>query len=197
MADLYQTGVKMEESYKGKLLIATPVLDTDVVFHHSVVYIYEQRPNGEHVGVILNKPSEFRCTSLGALKGIDFDPMLEDKVIHKGGPVSDTSILLLHTSEWTSTNTMTATEQVCMTSDALMLEKLAMGNEPDGWRMFAGMSVWQRGQLQDEINRGGWLQVATPSNHAIFDYADEAQYVKGIDLAASQTFADYLQEKLL
>ena len=28
MADLYQTGVKMEESYKGKLLIATPVLDT-------------------------------------------------------------------------------------------------------------------------------------------------------------------------
>jgi putative AlgH/UPF0301 family transcriptional regulator len=87
---------------------------------------------------------------------------------------------------------MTATEQVCMTSDALMLEKLAMGNEPDGWRMFAGMSVWQRGQLQEEINRGGWLQVATPSNHAIFDYADEAQYVKGIDLAASQTFADYL-----
>ena len=190
MAAHYQTGVKMED-LKGKLLVATPALDTDVVFHHSVVYVYEHRKDGEHVGVILNKPSEFRCTSLGALKGVDFAPALEDHVIHKGGPVSDTSILLLHTSEWTSTNTLTATEEVCMTSDALMLEKLAMGNEPNGWRMFAGMSVWQRGQLEDEIAKGGWL-VAEPSNHSIFDYATEEQYVKAIDLAASKTFANYL-----
>jgi len=78
-----------------------------------------------------------------------------------------------------------------MTSDALMLEKLAMGNEPKGWRMFAGMSVWQRGQLEDEIAKGGWL-VAEPSNHSIFDYATEEQYVKAIDLAASKTFSNYL-----
>ena len=190
MADHYQTGVRMED-LKGKLLIATPMLDTDVVFHHSVVYVYEARKGGEHVGVILNKPSEFRCTSLGALKGIDFAPALEEKVIHKGGPVSDTSILLLHTSEWTSTNTITATDEVCMTSDALMLEKLAMGNEPNGWRMFAGMSVWQTGQLENEIARGGWL-IANPSNHTIFDYATEEQYVKAIELAASKTFDNYI-----
>jgi putative AlgH/UPF0301 family transcriptional regulator len=91
---------------------------------------------------------------------------LENEVIHKGGPVSDTSILLLHTSEWTSTNTITATDEVCMTSDSLMLEKLAMGNAPHGWRMFAGMSLWQTGQLEDEIARGGWL-IAEANNHSI------------------------------
>ena len=45
MAAHYQTGVKMED-LKGKLLVATPALDTDVVFHHSVVYVYEHRKDG-------------------------------------------------------------------------------------------------------------------------------------------------------
>ena len=190
MAGHYQTGVKMED-LKGKLLVATPALDNDVVFHHSVVYVYEHRKDGEHVGVILNKPSEFRCTSLGALKGVDFAPALEDQVIHKGGPVSDTSILLLHTSEWTSTNTMTATEEVCMTSDALMLEKLAMGNEPKGWRMFAGMSVWTEDQLANEIKQGAWL-FAQPNNHSVFDFNEEEQYLKALELCSKQTFSKYI-----
>ena len=134
MADHYQTGVNMDTTYRGKLLVAGPILNSNPVFSRSVVYVYEQREGGEVIGVILNKPSQFRCSSLGLLKDIPFDPQLEETFVHKGGPVSDTSVLLLHTNEWQSTNTLQASGELAMTSDMLMIEKLSTGNTPKGWR---------------------------------------------------------------
>lgn len=193
MADHFQTGVRMQETYRDKILVARPVLDTNPVFHHSVVYLYEHRTEGEVIGVILNKPSQFRVSSLGALKNVPFEEHLAENFVHKGGPVSDTSIMLLHTSEWTSTNTLNSAKHFSMTSDLLMIQKLAMGNEPKGWRMFAGMSVWNEHQLDKEIEQGAWLVMESEGNeHLIFDYNNEDQYLKAIEHASSQTWSKYI-----
>ena len=106
----------MDTTYRGKLLVAGPILNSNPVFSRSVVYVYEQREGGEVIGVILNKPSQFRCSSLGLLKDIPFDPQLEETFVHKGGPVSDTSVLLLHTNEWQSTNTLRLDQTQCRRS---------------------------------------------------------------------------------
>jgi putative transcriptional regulator len=148
----------MHTTYKGKLLVATPVLNHNVVFSKSVVYVYDENAQGQVMGVILNKPSKFKISSLGSLKDIPFDPSLELKYVHKGGPVSDTSVILLHTNEWVSSNSQNANNQLSITSDLLMIEKLATGNEPKSWRMFAGMSVWGMDQLDNEVNnQNAWL----------------------------------------
>ena len=192
MADRYQTGVRSQMIYRDKILVARPILDTNPVFSHSVVYCYEHRDSGDVLGVILNKPSQFRVSSLGALKDIKIESHhLDTTVVHKGGPVSDTSILLLHTSEWTSTNTLHTTGQLAMTSDNLMVEKLGTGNFPKGWRMFAGMSVWTESQLDREVKEGAW-HVMDTNIHLIFDFNEEEQYVKAIEYAGSQTFAKFL-----
>ena len=189
MADHYQTGVKM--TYRGKLLVAGPILNANPVFTRAVVYIYEQRDDGSVIGVILNKPSEFKCSSLGLLKDIPFDPQLDETFVHKGGPVSETSVLLLHTNEWQSTNTLQSGE-LAMTSDMLMIEKLSTGNTPKGWRMFAGMSIWTEQQLAREIEERAWLVLDKPSNHSIFDYNGDDQYLKAVYLCSKQTFSKYL-----
>ncbi len=191
MADHYQTGVNMETTYKGQLLVAGPILNSNPVFSRSVVYVYEQREGGEVIGVILNKPSQFRCSSLGLLKDIPFDPQLEETFVHKGGPVQDTSVLLLHTNEWQSTNTLQASGELAMTSDMLMIEKLSTGNTPKGWRMFAGMSIWTEEQLASEIRQGAWLS-AKPTSHSVFDYNEDEQYMKALELCSKQTFSKYI-----
>lgn len=189
----FPTGVSMHTTYKGKLLVATPVLNHNVVFQQSVVYVYDERPKEHQIcGVILNKPSQFKISSLGSLKDVPFDPALELKYVHKGGPVSDTSVVLLHTNEWVSSNTLDANNSLSMTSDLLMIEKLATGNEPKGWRMFAGMSVWQPEQLDNEINnQNAWL-VCDPTNNSVFDYDEEEQWLKALELCSSQMLSNYL-----
>ena len=191
MAAHYQTGVNMDTMYSGRLLIAGPVLNNSPIFARSVVYIYEHRDGGEVMGVILNKPSQFRCSSLGLLKDIPFDPQLEETFVHKGGPVNDTSVLLLHTNEWQSTNTLQSGKDLAMTSDMLMIEKLSTGNVPKGWRMFAGMSVWTEDQLANEIKQKAWL-LAQPNNHSVFDFNEEEQYLKALELCSKQTFSKYI-----
>ena len=193
MADPSLTGVDMDTRYKGKLLVATPVLNNNVVFQQSVVYIYDENPTtGQVCGVILNKPSEFKISSLGSLKDIPFDPTLEMTFVHKGGPVSDTSIVLLHTNEWVSANTLNANNKLAITSDLLMIEKLASGNEPKGWRMFAGMSVWTKEQLNVEVNdQNAWL-ICDPTDTSVFDFNEEEQWLKGLELCSQQMLSNYI-----
>ena len=193
MADPSLTGVDMDTRYKGKLLVATPVLNNNVVFQQSVVYIYDENPTtGQVCGVILNKPSQFKISSLGSLKDIPFDPTLEMTFVHKGGPVSDTSIILLHTNEWVSSNTLNANNKLAITSDLLMIEKLASGNEPKGWRMFAGMSVWTKEQLNVEVNdQNAWL-ICDPTDTSVFDFNEEEQWLKGLELCSQQMLSNYI-----
>jgi|TARA_B100000959_G_scaffold285826_1_gene361916 putative transcriptional regulator len=183
----------MDTRYKGKLLVATPVLNNNVVFQQSVVYIYDENPTtGQVCGVILNKPSQFKISSLGSLKDIPFDPTLEMTFVHKGGPVSDTSIVLLHTNEWVSANTLNANNKLAITSDLLMIEKLASGNEPKGWRMFAGMSVWTKEQLNVEVNdQNAWL-ICDPTDTSVFDFNEEEQWLKGLELCSQQMLSNYI-----
>ena len=191
MVARYPTGVSMHTTYKGKLLVATPVLNHNVVFHQSVVYLYDENPQGQVMGVILNKPSKFKISSLGSLKDIPFDPALDLKYVHKGGPVSDTSVILLHTNEWVSSNTLNAENELSITSDLLMIEKLATGNEPKGWRMFAGMSVWGLDQLDNEINnQHAWL-VCDPTSSNVFDFDEEEQWLKAFELGSQQMLSNY------
>ncbi len=193
MADRSLTGVDMDTRYKGKLLVATPVLNNNVVFQQSVVYIYDENPTtGQVCGVILNKPSQFKISSLGSLKDIPFDPTLEMTFVHKGGPVSDTSIVLLHTNEWVSANTLNANNKLAITSDLLMIEKLASGNEPKGWRMFAGMSVWTKEQLNVEVNdQNAWL-ICDPTDTSVFDFNEGEQWLKGLELCSQQMLSNYI-----
>ena len=192
MVARYPTGVSMHTTYKGKLLVATPVLNHNVVFHQSVVYLYDENPQGQVMGVILNKPSKFKISSLGSLKDIPFDPALDLKYVHKGGPVSDTSVILLHTNEWVSSNTLNAENELSITSDLLMIEKLATGNEPKGWRMFAGMSVWGLDQLDNEINnQHAWL-VCDPTSSNVFDFDEEEQWLKALVLCSQQMLSNYI-----
>ena len=192
MVARYPTGVSMHTTYKGKLLVATPVLNHNVVFHQSVVYLYDENPQGQVMGVILNKPSKFKISSLGSLKDIPFDPALDLKYVHKGGPVSDTSVILLHTNEWVSSNTLNAENELSITSDLLMIEKLATGNEPKGWRMFAGMSVWGLDQLDNEINnQHAWL-VCDPTSSNVFDFDEEEQWLKELELCSQQMLSNYI-----
>ena len=57
--------------------------------------------------------------------------------------------------------------------------------------MFAGMSVWTEDQLANEIKQKAWL-LAQPNNHSVFDFNEEEQYLKALELCSKQTFSKYI-----
>lgn len=173
-------------NYHGRLIVAHPRL-TSSFFQHSVIYIYEDTPQGSQ-GLMLNKSSNFPVSNVFKAQGYD---LLSEQRIYKGGPVHEKALSLLHSSEWYSSNT-TPAGNYNITSDELMIEKMSMGNAPVLWRMVSGICGWAPGQLHAEINGKkpfnsdkGWLTL-TPTDSIMFEYDGEEQWQKAVQMSSTQ-----------
>ena len=178
----------MLSNFKGKLLVARPGIMQDPRFKETVVYIYEQTDT-VCLGLILNKQTNMALSDLHAMRG--YHNSGASGYLYRGGPVSEQSLLLLHTDEWMSTNTMLATHGNCISSDELMLEKMVMGNMPKNWRLMSGMSTWTITQLQNEIyNHSAWL-VVEPSESIFYAEDGSDQWKSAINLASTRMIDEF------
>lgn len=180
--DLYQTGV----SRAGRCLIARPN-QSQGFFHKTVVYIYEDSPAGT-AGIVLNKPSDLWLSDIAARGGREYPRGISP--VYRGGPVNERAIMLLHTDDWFSSNTLNVGGGVSISSDNLMIEKILDNNTPRSMRLFCGASVWAPGQLDAEIRRNSWL--VTPLTTAqIFDLDGETQWQTAIETAGREIIDHY------
>lgn len=145
------------ESFAGRLLVATPLI-TEPTFARTVVFMLDHDDAGS-LGVVINRPTEIEVGSVLPSWG---EVVTEPQVVFTGGPVS--------------------------TDSALGVAEVVDGAEPLGWRrlderlgqiglidldtppellsggivnmrVFAGYAGWSKGQLEGEIEDGGWYVV--------------------------------------
>ena len=172
------------QSRVGKLLIAHPNLPGQDWFHKTVIYIYNDSPAQGTLGITLNVETAISVRRLLNDKGVIYPS--ETPLVNKGGPVTEQSIIMLHTPGWTSQNTIPAGPRYRMSSDPLMFEKLGLGDQPVYWRMFLGIAAWAPGQLEREMNSPfGWL-TCDANDDILFNYNGEEQWKAALDLCSQQ-----------
>lgn len=168
----------------GTLLIAHPDIE-DEFFGCSVILITEHHQTGT-VGLIVNKLSKIVLSEAMGLQEWNLD---DDMYV--GGPVNPQALIMLHTAGWYSSNTMPVDNNLSISSDLLMTEKMHMGNTPEQFRFVSGMANWQPKQLQTEIDKNRWLTMPS-SERIIFESRGEKQWKHAVDayadIAVSQFF---------
>jgi putative transcriptional regulator len=170
----------------GKLLIAPPAIK-EGFWQKSVIVVTEQFKG--HTGIVLNKPSKMSVKEFAKQNHV----MLNiPGFIHLGGPVNTKALTLLHSTEWSCENTMQVTENFSMSSSPEILTKMAMGNVPQYWRMFVGLSGWSEGQLALEVagkppytKNTSWLTASSNLN-ILFDYDTQQQWTESIERSGSE-----------
>ncbi len=170
----------------GRFLIARPTVNLGF-FSKSIVYIYEDSANGT-AGIALSSPSALTLRDLVLQKRGQYSG--SDRPIYRGGPVSVSAIMMLHSDDFVSTNTLHTGAGFDVSSDDLMIEKLVSGAEPTYFRLVAGGSVWAPGQLDTEIAKGCWL-VSDLDPEIVFGLEREEQWTAAIESAGSQIIARY------
>jgi putative transcriptional regulator len=138
-----------------RLLVAAPSL-ADPEFFRTVVFLIEHDDTGT-VGVIINRPSH---TPVGQILPDWQDVMSEPSVVFNGGPVQRDGALGLGKLAGSTD----AGHGLRAVSGGLALVDLDA--DPDqvavgaaSLRVFAGHSGWSPGQLESEIDGGGWFVV--------------------------------------
>ena len=185
----------LHDDLTGKVLIAHPNLPDKTPFARSVIYIYKDDSVKGTTGVITNKRSRFGVHDVASDKGFDFGD--KAKFIYHGGPVNQQALVLLHTNDWSSSNTVPAGRKLCISSDDFMIQKLN-NDTPTYWRMFAGMSAWEPGQLQAELRgvypfrpENSWLIADAPEG-LLFTLDGDKQWQKAMTLSSNQLFEQYI-----
>ena len=137
----------------GVLLVAKPDL-LDPNFSATVVLITQPVPGGGPLGVILNRPLAARLSE--ALPGIGAVPEAYDS-IYGGGPVSRNQLIFLVRTPERAANGLRVLDDVYLSGDPELLKRIVSGEmKVDAFRAYGGYAGWAPGQLQAEIERGGW-----------------------------------------
>ncbi len=139
----------MEDSLRGKLLVASPAL-VDPNFARTVVFIAEHNDEGA-MGIVLNLPSETSVESVVP----ELAEIAGGEPIYVGGPVQPEALVLLAEFSNLEAAAWVVVADVGLASADVDLEQLAASVRRG--RVYAGYSGWGAGQLEAEMEVDSWI----------------------------------------
>lgn len=146
----------MAESFSGKLLVASPLLQ-DPNFYRTVVFLFEHSDDGA-VGTVLNRPTDEQAGEhLPAWRHLIAAP----DVVFVGGPVSNE--IAIGVAEFGGGGNDRAEPMGIGLVD--LSDPPEAATQPERIRVFSGYSGWGAGQLEVELAVDSWFIVeATPED---------------------------------
>lgn len=159
MSQTPQTDETPAQSYRGKMLLATPDMG-DPRFRFAVVYIISHDRSGA-MGIIINKrKAELNISDLLDQIGIDGRVRVADTPVLSGGPVDIDRGFVLHSADYFKPETsLKLSDTLSLTSTKDVLEALVSDDAPERAVLAVGYAGWGAGQLEDELADNAWLVV--------------------------------------
>jgi putative transcriptional regulator len=156
-------GVDMD-SLQGQLLIAAPNL-VDPNFFKAVVLMVQHTEQGA-LGVILNRPLE--TTVEEVWPQVSELPCNAEGSLHQGGPCPG-PLMVVHTDPTVSE--LEVCKGVFFSTDKESIEQL-VSQSAGPLKFFVNYAGWSAGQLEGEIESGGWLATPAAREH-VFGYDED------------------------
>ncbi|MBC8301438.1 MAG: YqgE/AlgH family protein [Pelagibacterales bacterium] len=173
---------KHYDSVKDFFLIATEKI-RDSRFEKTVILMLEHDEKGA-LGIVINKP--LGKITLGSLISTVDDPVINKKKLYDvkipiywGGPVDNNTILILHSNDYNNETTKKY-NNLSTSSDLKTLVKIAEKKGPKKSLVILGISAWNIGQLDGEIELERWTLSET-SIDLIFDIENKKKWLEAIN----------------
>jgi len=182
---------KPDTSYhEGSLLVAAPKMP-DVRFAETVIFLCRHNMDGAF-GLILNRPAgKLPLSKLMKSLGMENSLAGEDIQIRLGGPVQIEAGFLMYDAS--RIDQVTADPQriclhqgVAVSSNEEVIKSLGTPKAPTSPVLFFGYAGWGPGQLEGELQQGGWITI--PADRGLLFDPDlknlwrKATAKRGIDL---------------
>lgn len=152
---------------KGSLLVSSPDI-VEGIYFRSVILVCEHSPGGSF-GLILNKAFNMDLPEeLIDLKNIA-NPLVQ---IRAGGTIQPNQMMLLHSSDRISEQTLKVCDGVFLGGDLNFLQEAMNTADGPAVRLCFGYSGWGPGQLEREFLSGMWF-LHKGSAHYAFEVPPE------------------------
>ncbi len=168
----------------NQFLIAMPGQTGDT-FAGAVVYLCEHTEKGA-LGLVINKPIDIKLKNLFERVELPLNrPDMAEAPVYFGGPVQTERGFVLHEGVVGQGEPYNSSLKIPggleMTTSKDVLEALSVGAGPKRVLITLGYSGWGAGQLEDEMSRNNWINVAA-APEVIFDTPVEQRYGRALSL---------------
>ena len=140
------------KSLSGKLLVASPQLQ-DPNFARTVVLMLQHEEQGA-LGVVVNRPGDKTVDDVWEMIGND--PFGCHQLVHLGGPVPG-PLIAIHDQADLAEKEVLPGLYMSMQKDPI--EQIVEIHDAH-FRLYSGHAGWGGGQLEGEMEAGGWLTTA-------------------------------------
>jgi putative transcriptional regulator len=160
----YNTGMAADSNkfMTGQFLVASRYL-RDPNFARSVVLMIHHNQEGA-MGVVINRPSDKTIREVWEMIGLD--QCERDDQIYIGGPVPG-PVVALHSVQPFAEHEVLPNLYVSTHRDAL---DLIVRKKDSPVRLFTGHAGWGSGQLEGEMEAGGWLTTQATIDDVFADH---------------------------
>lgn len=163
------------ESLKNKFLIAMPSMQ-DPNFIKTVTYIFEDNEDGT-MGIIINQPLDITIATIFEHLEIENpNPVLENYLVLRGGPVSRENGFIIHHEDMIGNGHLTDEINHIVVSaskeDLITIPHRAYSQV----LISLGYAGWGKGQLWEEIADNSWL-VAPVDMKILFDLPYQERWI--------------------
>lgn len=176
----------------GHLLISQPK-NLDGHFSKSVILVAQHNETGAW-GVVINRRAKtISLETIMSAAGIEYN---KDSEAYIGGPVEPTRVQIVHSLDWSSSNTLKITDNIGITGDVSVLAAISQGEGPKLFRAGVGLAVWSAGQLEGEQSgKSPWTLehrwLTTPATiDLIMNGVGEEQWQTAIDTSVRHRVAE-------
>lgn len=184
----------MQTPEVGNILIAPPGM-VDERFNHTVLLLTHNVAGGSFA-LCLNKLTPYTISDIS--KELKLDRELKFP-LYWGGPVQQSSIWMLHSSDWHSKDTNVINDEWSVTSSEEMFYHIADGDTPNYFRFVHGFCSWGPGQLKSEIAgnppwtpKSSWLVAENPGVEWLLECPENDLWQHATDLATHQAVDSWL-----
>lgn len=157
------------DSLQNHFLVAMPSLN-DTYFERSLIYLCEHNAKGA-MGIVINRPSDILLDELllqiNVKDSHDKNNNAETKIL-LGGPVTPERGFVVHSTQTGWKQSKVLTNELMLTTSQDILASLGTNNSPTEFIVSLGASVWDRGQLEQELSDNAWLTIPAEHN-LLFD----------------------------
>jgi putative transcriptional regulator len=178
----------------GDLLISPPNI-IDPRFHKTVLFVTHHAASGAFA-LCVNKPTTHTLKDIIEPLNLELD---HDCMLYWGGPVSPTTVWMMHDNSWAVENTIRVNSDWSITSNLGMFHKMAQGQWPQRYRIMFGHASWAPGQLDRELegrepwdHDSSWLVVKDPDAAWLYDQKPHALWNSGCGICSQQTVNSWM-----
>ena len=167
------------DTLTGQLLIAMPGIG-DPRFDRTVIYLCSHSGEGS-MGLVVNRRAEgVNFEQLLSQLDIALTPAAAPMAIHFGGPVEMGRGFVLHSADYhVEDSTMAVADGLSLTATLDVLRAMAAGEGPDRALIALGYSGWAPNQLEQELQRNGWLTCEADPD-IVFAEDDDAKWMRAL-----------------